>query len=129
MFVSKRWSYSGIVIISLILGAGLPNIFNAMNISATNKVIWLFFVINFIGAFVLGWFMKLIFAPRWMVLIFPIIFALNTFLLRTNNHEYAYYLASTYLLVSVIARFNTWVVADKKEFVNTIDGDFKIDKE
>lgn len=128
MFASKRWSYVVIVIISLILGAGLPNLFNTLGISANTKVIWLLFVINFIGAFGLGWYMKRIFAPRWLVIIFPVIFAIDTFLLRTNEHQYAYYLALTYLLVSVIARFNTWAVDEEEMVANVVDGGFKSDK-
>lgn len=131
MFASKRRSYIIIVIVGLLLGAVLPNIFNAMGISANSKVIWLLTVINFIGAFVLGWYSKKTYTPWWTVFIFPAIFAVDTFLLRTNEHQYAYYLALTYLFISIIARFHSFaVIDDEVELVaDVVDGGFKSNKE
>ncbi|MCM0599028.1 CrcB family protein [Periweissella fabalis] len=129
MFASKRWSYVVIVIVGLVLGAVLPNVFNVAGISANSKIIWLLITINFIGAFGIGWYIKRTYTPWWTLLIFPGVFALDTFLLKTNEHQYAYFLALTYLALSVVAHFNSWAVNVEDEgeehYKNIVDSGFE----
>lgn len=132
MFASKRRSYIIIGVVAILFGIVFPNMCNALGVSANNKIIWLLIIANFIVAFGLGWYIKRTYTPWWTVLVFPVIFALNTLLLRTNNHQYAYYLALTYLFLSVISRFHSWAIVDDEEndmVANVVDGGFQSNKE
>lgn len=135
MFKSKRRSYIVIILIGVLLGFVLPNIFNEMGINANDKIIWLLIVINFVGAYVLGWYIKKTFAPFFTLLIFPALFTITNLVFHTNNRQYAYYLALTYFVISLIAHFHSWAIIENEDdndenvVTDFVDGGFGSNKE
>lgn len=92
--------------VAVIFGIIIPKVCNVAGMTAATKQIWILIVLNFIVAIIIGYWAKFVHAP-WLVITFmPILFALSNLLFQINNHQYAYYMALTYLALSAFGRFS-----------------------
>ncbi|QBO37302.1 hypothetical protein EQG49_12940 [Periweissella cryptocerci] len=116
------------IVVAIIFGAIIPKVCNVAGMSAATKQIWILVVLNFIVATVIGFWAKKVHAP-WLVITFmPILFALSNFIFHINNHQYAYYLALTYLALSAFGRFSgtrVEVDTDDDNIPDLVEGGFK----
>ncbi|GKT03289.1 hypothetical protein [Furfurilactobacillus entadae] len=84
----------------LVVGAVLPWLVNLSSLSVYHKVLWLLIGFNGLYAILVGWRVSRQQRDNWHVVIFPMVFAVATFLFKTNAHDYAYYMAIGYACIS-----------------------------
>lgn len=106
------WQYW---LLGLFFGGLLPWLANASSMTVYHKVMWVLLGINGVYALVSGWQIGRSQHDSWRVLIFPVLFALFTYFLKDNAHEYAYYLAIGYACVSYfVSGFHTGFTTDHR---------------
>ncbi|GAF41386.1 hypothetical protein FC83_GL002287 [Agrilactobacillus composti DSM 18527 = JCM 14202] len=92
-------------LLAILLAVILPLISAVLHISAANRVLWLFLVIDSIYAIWNGYHIAKHHFSRWSLFIFPVIF-LGFALIRYN--PYVYYLAGLYLCLSYLTCSLVW---------------------
>lgn len=80
----------------------MPILFNLFNLGRTNRIVYLFFVINIIFSVFMGWFVKKYSLAFYNLVIFPIIFVISVF---AKYGRYGYFLADIYLILSILVYF------------------------
>ncbi|GEK27821.1 hypothetical protein [Furfurilactobacillus siliginis] len=90
-------------LLGLFFGALLPWIANMSSMTVYHKILWVLLIINGLYAAISGRIIGKEGTGAWRLLVFPLVFAVATFLLRDVAHQYAYYLAIGYLCVSYFA--------------------------
>ncbi|WP_099974831.1 MULTISPECIES: hypothetical protein [Lactobacillaceae] len=87
---------------ALILVFILPLIFTVFHISQSDRIIWLFFIVNIIFSGFTGWFAHKYELSFYNLIIFPLIFIISVFI---QHGQYGYYLAGIYLVISLLIYF------------------------
>ncbi|WP_125588764.1 hypothetical protein [Companilactobacillus jidongensis] len=91
-----------IALISIILVFIMPILFNLFHLGRTNRIIWLFFVINILFAGFIGWFTRKYHLSFFNMVIFPVIFVISVFV---KYGKYGYFLSGIYLVLSILIYF------------------------
>ena len=91
-----------ITLISIVLVFIMPILFNLFHLGRTNRIIWLFFIINILFAGFIGWFSRKYGLSFYNLVIFPVIFVISVFV---KYGRYGYFLAGIYLVLSVLIYF------------------------
>ncbi|TGD23072.1 hypothetical protein EGT49_06975 [Companilactobacillus suantsaicola] len=91
-----------IALISIILVFIMPILFNLFHLGRTNRIIWLFFVINILFAAFIGWFTRKYQLSFFNLVIFPVIFVISVFI---KYGRYGYFLSGIYLILSILIYF------------------------
>ncbi|APX72769.1 hypothetical protein M5C72_06600 [Companilactobacillus allii] len=91
-----------IALISIVLVFIMPILFNLFNLGRTNRIVWLFFVINVIFSGFIGWFTRKYQLSFFNLAIFPVIFVISVFV---KYGRYGYFLAGIYLVLSILLYF------------------------
>ncbi|HAT53990.1 MAG TPA: hypothetical protein DCW31_01865 [Lactobacillus sp.] len=106
------WQYW---LLGLFFGGLLPWLVNESSMTVYHKVVWLLLIVNGLYTVISGWLIGRAQHDGWQILIFPLMFALFTYVLKDNAHEYAYYLAVGYACVSYfVSGFYTGFTADHR---------------
>lgn len=91
-----------IALISIILVFIMPILFNLFHLGRTNRIVWLFFVLNILFAGFIGWFSRKYELSFYNLVIFPVIFVISVFV---KYGRYGYFLAGIYLVLSILIYF------------------------
>lgn len=91
-----------ISLISIVLVFIMPIIFNMFHLGKSNRIIWLFFVINIFFSGFIGWFCRKYELSFYNMIIFPVIFVISVFI---KYGRYGYFLAGIYLILSILIYF------------------------
>lgn len=126
----KRYNIKFLAI-TFLFAIVLPNLANGLNVATAQKEIWLLTVINFIFAFLSGRYLKRNYLSWWLVWVFPVFFTLGNLIWQTNNHQYAYYFALCYLILTILGRFSGLVNDDDSgdTIPELVDGGFRTHNE
>ncbi|WP_300559285.1 hypothetical protein [Companilactobacillus sp.] len=98
----KKSKTTYITLISLVLAFIMPILFNVFHLGRSNRIIFLFFVINILFAGFMGWFAKKYSLSFYNLIIFPVIFVISVF---AKYGRYGYFLAGIYLVLSILIYF------------------------
>ncbi|KRL44812.1 hypothetical protein FD29_GL002011 [Companilactobacillus mindensis DSM 14500] len=91
-----------IALISILLVFVMPILFNLFHLGRTNRIIWLFFIINIFFAGFIGWFTRKYQLSFYNLVIFPVIFVISVLV---KYGRYGYFLAGIYLVLSILIYF------------------------
>ncbi|MCH4008203.1 hypothetical protein [Companilactobacillus sp.] len=98
----KKSKTTYITLISLVLAFIMPILLNVFHLGRSNRIIFLFFVINILFAGFMGWFAKKYSLSFYNLIIFPVIFVISVF---AKYGRYGYFLAGIYLVLSILIYF------------------------
>lgn len=98
----KKSKTTYIALLSVVLVFIMPILFNLFHLGRSNRIIFLFFVINVLFAGFIGWFSKKYALSFYNLVIFPVIFVVSVFV---KYGRYGYFLAGIYLVLSVLIYF------------------------
>jgi hypothetical protein len=98
----KKSKTTYIALLSIVLVFLMPIIFNLFHLGRSNRIIFLFFIINILFSGFIGWFAKKYSMSFYNLVIFPIIFVVSVF---AKYGRYGYFLAGIYLVISILIYF------------------------
>ena len=98
----KKSKTTYIALLSTVLVFLMPIIFNLFHLGRSNRIIFLFFIINIVFSGFIGWFAKKYSMSFYNLVIFPIIFVVSVF---AKYGRYGYFLAGIYLVISILIYF------------------------
>ncbi|WP_125708285.1 hypothetical protein [Companilactobacillus zhongbaensis] len=98
----KKSKTTYIALLSVVLVFIMPILFNLFHLGRSNRIIFLFFVINVLFAGFIGWFSKKYSLSFYNLVIFPVIFVISVFV---KYGRYGYFLAGIYLVLSILIYF------------------------